>query len=158
MGVCRKIKRRGGNTDTRLGPDVFLTEKPNRQIAIDELEGGDALKTFLGYMEVASGLEEASAKQMRYLKCLIRRKPIDHIRGQIEGGILKFLVSGDLQTPGAKVRVSKIRQVLNDFTRRQKEERKLAHVNYMRKIDETKQVGDGLGLRIDSNFTPKGIG
>ena len=111
---------------------------------------GGALKTCLGYMGAASGVDEADTMNIQDLGDLIRRKPIDRKRGPIEDKILKLLVYGGQKMRENQVIVGEIRQDLEGFVGRQKAGMESAQKNYIRKRDEIKQVVNDLGFRRDS--------
>ena len=85
--ILQNSKATWSNTITRLGPDVFLKGELNQS----EL-GGGALKTFLGFTDVSSGLSglnKGDTQKIQELKGLIGRQPIDRKRGTGEDEILK---------------------------------------------------------------------
>ena len=120
-GISHKDKTTWANTDSRVGHNAFLEENIGREIAIGELTGGDALKDFLEYMEMAS--EGAKTKDIQSLTGLMGRQPIAHNGGPIGDWILKLLIYGAQQMHDAGIKIERIGEAFCEFVRKQKEGR-----------------------------------
>ena len=84
-----------GNTDIRLGANVFCKGDLCLQLRSTILGGGADLKTFIGFREASSdlnGLKKGDSRNIQQLQGLIRRQLIDHKRGPIGDKISKLLV------------------------------------------------------------------